>query len=114
MLTRVRHAVCHQLRAVLALLRGESLWRSARHESPDRARRLWGPCQLTELAPAAVTRPRSAVRAPEWDSRRSNANTCDEPRLEHRVREPDQNELDRVVAAVDQRQRERTTLEQIV
>jgi hypothetical protein len=33
-------------------------------------------CQLTELAPAARTRPRSAVRPPESDSRRSNANAA--------------------------------------
>ena len=57
--------------------RGESLWRSGRSGSPDRARRLWGACQLTELhpaaqacaagtpelAPAARTRPRSACPA---------------------------------------------------
>ena len=49
--------------AALALLRGESLWRSGRHGSPDRARRLWGPCQLTELAPAAFRSPRSACPA---------------------------------------------------
>ena len=60
----------------LALQWRESVWRSGRYGSPDRARRLWGACQLTELAPAAGTRPRSAVRPPESDSRRSNANAA--------------------------------------
>ena len=64
--------------------RGESLWRSGRSGSPDRARRLWGACQLTELhptaqacaagtpelAPAARTRPRSACPATGPPSRK--------------------------------------------
>ena len=72
---------------VLALLRGESVWRSGRHELPDRARSQWGSARLRACAstpdpsgqrPTTASQRVSGHRNP--DSRRSNANTAADAR----------------------------------
>jgi hypothetical protein len=70
--------------AVLGLLRGESVWRSGRHGSPDRARSQWGsarlrvcgarPTRASSGRPTTASQRVSGHRNP--DSRRSNANTA--------------------------------------
>jgi|SRR5688572_23236939 len=53
--------------------RGESVWRSGRQRSPDRARRLRGPYQLTELAASGLHK--SSQRGPATGTRIRDANT---------------------------------------
>jgi hypothetical protein len=65
---------------VLALLWREALWRSGRHESPDRARRLRGTASSRSWRPAAHSCPRSAVRPPEpgFATQQRQHNCCSE------------------------------------